>query len=235
MESPRLGLARRTAVILEGRLGRDLLATGVTGSVARGTDRRHSDVDLVFLVRRRVAWPRFQVREGSLVTFLQETREEAWGEVCGAHLGLPEALAGWRSMCPLYDPTGLLRRLIARARRTTPAQFRGAARLEILGAFEDLGKIRNAVDARDPGAAREFAIWYTGGAALALLDLRRRVPASDGSIFAETAGLGPLGRGLCRLRYGPLSVSETAELAERTWAGLLREARRQGIPVRDLR
>ena len=46
-------LAKTIAVDLQRREGRNLVAVGVYGSVARGEERHHSDVDLLVVVRRK--------------------------------------------------------------------------------------------------------------------------------------------------------------------------------------
>src|SRR5205823_13021564 len=90
---------------LRKREGRNLVAAGVYGSVARGEDRQHSDIDLIVVVRRKRLRIRHTLDSGILVTFLQETTVEARNEVRGAYTGLNEALWGWRYLLPIYDLT----------------------------------------------------------------------------------------------------------------------------------
>ncbi len=142
---------------------------------------------------------------------------------------LCEKLGGWRSMRPLRDPTGLLTRLEARARRPTAAQFRGAARKDLLDAYEDYGKVLNAVAAGDAEDAREMSLWFTGAAGGALLDIDGRVIGTDHEIASEVRRCGGIGRDILRLRYRTLSLRETGRLARRIWAGLLRRAARRRV------
>src|SRR5206468_10578757 len=58
--------------------------------------------------------------------------------------GLNDALGGWRSLRPIYDPSGLLRRLRDEARGPNVRAFQKSAQLHFLEAFEDLGKLWNA-------------------------------------------------------------------------------------------
>ncbi|MGI0148115.1 MAG: nucleotidyltransferase domain-containing protein, partial [Thermoplasmata archaeon] len=111
----RLALAKAIAADLRRQEGRNLVAVGVYGSVARGEERRHSDVDLLVVVRRKRARIRHTMHAGILVTILQQTPMEARSEVAGARPGLNDALGGWRSLRPLYDPSDLLRKLRAQA------------------------------------------------------------------------------------------------------------------------
>ncbi len=125
--SRRLALAKSITADLRGREGRNLLAVGVYGSVARGEERRHSDIDLLVVVRRKSPRIHHEVRDRIVATILQQTVEDAKSEVTGSRLDLNAILGGWTSLKPLYDPTGILQRLRARARRASPRQFREAA------------------------------------------------------------------------------------------------------------
>src|SRR5438093_12907768 len=102
---------------------------------------------------------------------ITRVNEQSRATVLGARPDLNAALGGWRSLKPLYDPSGLLRALMKRAKHPTAAQFREAARRALIETYEDLGKVRNAVAAADEEEASEVAIWYSGAAAGALLDL----------------------------------------------------------------
>jgi len=227
--SRRLALAKALANELRNEQGRNLVAVGVYGSVARGDERAHSDVDLLVIVRRKKAVIAHEVRDGVLITILQQTPSEAKAEVTAPHPGLNDALGGWRSMKPLYDPSGLLRRLMRAARGPSDAQFRGAARRALIETYEDLGKLRNAIESRDTEEAREMAIWYSGGAMGALLDLHHHVLRTGRRAFIEIRRYGAVGEAVRRLRYGRLSLAETTRLAEDSWVALLALARRKGI------
>ena len=229
--SRRLELAKTLAGQLRTREGRNLVAVGVYGSVARGEDRPHSDVDVLVVLRRKRAAIRHFVRDGILITILQQTPQEARAEVTGSRGDLNAALGGWRSLRPLYDPSGLLRKLMKRARDPTEAQFREAARQALIETYEDLGKVRNAVDVGDEQEAREMAVWYAGAAAGALLDLHRHVLRTGRRAFIEIRRYGAVGEAIRRLRHETLSLVETRRVAEASWAGLLALAQRKGVPL----
>ena len=227
--SPRMAVARALASEFRRREGRNLLAVAVYGSVAYGHEHAHSDIDLLVVCRRRTGLPWARMRRGFLVTFNEMTPEEVRDEVTGPNLNLAEILSGWRAMRPLYDPTGLLRRSIARAHRVPGHQFRRAAREGLFTVYEDLGKLRDAAEAGDRPKLREMAIWYTGGAAALLCLLERHVVSTGEELFVEVRGLGPVGKEIAALRYGNPGVRETGRLAESIWSALRREARLQGI------
>lgn len=230
----RLDLAASLARGLQAKEGRNLVAVAVYGSVAQGTEREHSDLDVLLVVREKRRRPWAILEGGVLVTLKQMTMEEAADEAAGAHENLPEALSGWRSMRPLYDPHGFVARLIRRARKPGARQFRESARLALLATFEDYGKLLNAVADGDREEAREMAIWFTNGAMTILFCLQRRVPASGHRLFADMRRSEALGKRICALRYGNHGLRETGRLARGIWGDLLRKARAQRIAIAGL-
>src|SRR3989442_7838271 len=133
--SRRLALAKTLAGELRPREGRSLVAVGVYGCVARGQDRVHSDVDVLVVIRRKRAAIYHFVRDSVLITILQQTPQESRAEVTGSRGDLNVALGGWRSLRPLYDPYGLLRKLVKRARTPTAAQLPEAARQALIQTY----------------------------------------------------------------------------------------------------
>jgi kanamycin nucleotidyltransferase len=230
----RLELAGTVTAQLRRLEGRNLLAVGLYGSVARGEDRAHSDIDLVLVVRSGKTGLRMLMRNGVLVSLLRLTPDEAVEEVRGYAWNLPEALSGWQSVRPLYDPTGLLRRLRDRSLRPTAHQFRETARRGFLGTFEDYGKLLNALEAGDTEEAREMAIWFTQGAAMISLCMERRTVSTGRRVFAELPDQRGSGNAIRRLRYETLSIEETTRLARSVWASLLRRARAQQIVLPEM-
>ncbi len=227
----RLAVARKVTLEWRAREGRNLVAVGVYGSAALGTDRRFSDVDLLVVVHRKRRHFVAQMREGVLVTVLQMTSDEAREEVLGSRSDLAEALGGWRSMRALYDPGHLLADLRRHARHPSVQQFRAAAHLAILEAYEDYGKLLNAIGSGDREEMREMAIWFTGAAHLVVFDLAGEVLITGRRAYAELEGHGALGRRIRALRYGHHGRAETLRLARRVWEGLRVSARREGIPL----
>src|SRR3989304_4173345 len=128
----RLDLAASLPRGLKAKEGRNRVPAAVYGSVAQGAEREHSDLDLLLVVREKRERPWAVLERGILVTLKQMTVDEAREEAAGVHEHLPEALSGWRSMLPLYDPAGFVARLVRRARRPTARQFRESARLAFL-------------------------------------------------------------------------------------------------------
>ncbi len=227
----RLELARSLVAGLRKREGRNLVAAGVFGSVARGEDRRHSDVDILVVVRRKRRRIHHEVRDGIVLTVLQQTPDEAEADVTGTRGDLNSVLGGWTSLRPLYDPGGLLVRLRAKARRPRARQFREAARWVVFEAYEDVGKLWNATEARDPDEAREMAIWFTGAASGAVLDMDARILKTGRQAFVEMRRYGKLGTAIRHLRYDSLTLAELNRLSEFVWGGLLDLADEKGISL----
>jgi len=229
----RLALARDLAGEFRAREGRNLVAVGVYGSAAQGTDREFSDVDMLVVVRQKRRYIHAQMRKGTLVTILQLTPEEAREEVLGGRSDLEEALGGWRSMRAIYDPGRLLARLRRHAYRPSAEQFREAARLAILETYEDYGKVRNAIASGDREEMREMAIWFTSAAHMAVFDLAQEVLPTGRRAYIDLKRHGTVGRDIRSLRYGRHNRADTRELADRIWDGLLSRARRQGVPLSE--
>src|SRR3989475_5360484 len=130
-------------------------------------------------------------------------------------------------MRPLYDPSGLLSRLKKKAKHPSREQFRQAARRAFLETYEDLGKLRNAVDANDADEAREMAIWYSGGAMGLLFDLNCHVLRTGRRAFIEIRRYGAVGDAIRRLRSETPSPPETRRLAAFASAKILARSRAQ--------
>ena len=230
--SPRLALAKDILARQRNSEGANLRGFGVIGSVAEGKDLRHSDLDLVVL-QLRPRGPRVELREGVLVTYLRLTPQDARREVTEPSLEMFGRLAGWRSLRPMFDPSGSLRRVRALARRDPPQkQFDEAARLGLLGLYEDVGKFRNAMETRDRSREqeiRDMAMWFAGEAMGILYALRRHVPTDHRREFADLRRFGPLGRDIRRLRYDDLGLRGSSQLVEGIWTRLLAAARRRKI------
>jgi len=171
---------------------------------------------------------------GVLVTYHHLTAEEAREEVTGSGPWLNDSLGGWRSMKPLHDPTGFLRRLKLRAARPRARQFNESARRDLLETYEDLGKLRNAIADGDKEEAREMALWFTGAAAGSLLDLERHVTRTGRRMFIEARRYGSVGRVIWGLRYEELPLPRMSALAERIWRGLLAKARDRRLRIPGL-
>src|SRR5204862_7875179 len=108
--SRRLALAKSITADLRGREGRNLLAVGVYGSVARGEERRHSDIDLLVVVRRKSPRIHHEVRDRIVATILQQTVEDAKSEVTGSRLDFKRFSGGWTwSSRPTAPPASLNR------------------------------------------------------------------------------------------------------------------------------
>jgi len=233
MRGRRWTVAREVARELREREGSNLVAVGVYGSVARGEDRRFSDLDLLVVTRRRRRGIRHGIREGVLVTVHQVTPAEARREVTeGPWLNGP--LSGWRETRALYDPAGLIARLRTIARRPYPEALRESARRDLIETLEEYGKVRNAIASGDLEEARQMVVWFTEHAAGTILDLEARVPRVHGRYFVEARKVGRTGRAIWRLRFDARTIGAISRLTDLVWAGLLERAGARGIRIPGL-
>jgi len=222
--SRRLALAKSITADLRGREGRNLLAVGVYGSVARGEERRHSDIDLLVVVRRKSPRIHHEVRDRIVATILQQTVEDAKSEVTGSRLDLNAILGGWTSLKPLPVPFSAGAGAVLGNRMYVVGGNSPEANGRQVFSFE-----AGAVD-----EAREMAIWFTNAAAGALLDLHARVLKTGRRGIVEASRFGKIGAAVRRLRYEELSLAQMQDLSELIWTGLLDRAAAQGIQLPPL-
>jgi hypothetical protein len=156
----------RHAAQIADRLAADLAPTTVGvalfGSVAKGTDHPHSDIDLVCAATEHRATEIRHV-EGRMVTITRATPADLAAAFTRPWDAGP-AVAAWRYARLLHDPTGVLADLQQRARAWTwddlgPAADTWAAR-ELVGLAEEIHKIAGmlATGRPRPAAANRLII-----------------------------------------------------------------------------
>ncbi|SDD82735.1 kanamycin nucleotidyltransferase [Paenibacillus sp. UNCCL117] len=227
--SERLDTSRLIADNLHARYGHELLALGLYGSMARGTDGPYSDIE-IFCVLRESALSDEACYEWSSGPWKAEVN------VCFAHSLLQEAASvdgSWPlthgpyfTPLSLYDPEGFFPQLRQATESPERRHFKQAIEEVLVGEmYEFAGKLRNAsrngAHSFLPYLAMEFAHY---GAML--VGLHNRTYYSTGSrVFLESlelpgrpAGFDPL---LELVMSGALSKPETiVEACEAFWSGL---------------
>ncbi|MFG3342110.1 nucleotidyltransferase family protein [Glycomyces sp. NPDC048151] len=186
------------ALAVAERLAADLApgtrGIGLFGSVAKGTDHPHSDIDLFLAVD---ADPGTEVRQvqGRMVTLSRKTFADLDGGLANPWEAVT-AVGAWRHAVVLHDPEGRMRRLQARARDWTwetiaAAADQWAAR-ELVGLAEEVHKVAGmlALDRPRAAAANRAVLVLQVGYALAVAD--RLVCDSENDLWdAVAAAEGP--------------------------------------------
>jgi len=231
----RVALVRSFANALVQRFGPAVAAVGIYGSVARGDEGPHSDVDVLVLSYSPLFPPPSSHLVGETVvyvnTYLLADAERELREPVPA---FPERLGGWLDILSIYDPHQQIPRLQGLARSVPPDLFRKSAELALLGGRDMLGKLRNCRQRYDEEGLREAAVWLTLYAAWAVASLNRSPFRSDNEIFTAHRRFAAVPRGyevIRDLRYGRTPREEIYQTAEAFWDNLERFAREQGVPL----
>jgi hypothetical protein len=152
------------ALAIAERLAADLapgtLGIGLFGSVAKGTDHPHSDIDLILATDTGAGTEVRQV-EGRMVTLTRKTPADLEGAF-ERPWEAPTAVAAWREARLLHDPDGVMARLQARSHAWTWAAIDGVdawAAGELVGLAEEVHKVHGMLAAgRVRAAAANRAI-----------------------------------------------------------------------------
>lgn len=216
-----------------------IVAVGVHGSVARGDDDEHSDLDVaVVTAGPEVDAPSRALRLGATVVDVGCIPQAAYLEEAG-HIGpaWPVASDQYVSMHAVHDPTGFFTRLRAaheEAVKTTPDEvFLEAAGYDLVQGFSQEAKARRAL-ARGDGSGALFAVREGALLAACALGLIARTPY-HGAAAALTAAAGArMPPGFAETFRLATAVDSDPELAVsglgEALATLAELARRDGVP-----
>ena len=209
--------ATRVVQELRHRLGDDLRAAGLRGSIARGTAERYSDIDFLLIVKKptsRASGLRNghvslldRISDNTYCSFNVETWRSAIDQVTRPDSELPELLGGFTKILAVYDPERLFPRLEARARRVPASVFARSAEKALLHSYEDFCRVKNAYLIRDEVVLRDNVLGVTHSAALVVASINRTPFVSDREIFRAHRKFRKLPRSYDRielLRYGNL-------------------------------
>ncbi|MDA4129674.1 MAG: nucleotidyltransferase domain-containing protein [Thaumarchaeota archaeon] len=122
----------------------DVLATGVTGSVARGTDKKFSDVDFQVLVKEnsRLNFHRFILND-SLFSVSARTRSSWLKELTEPNFLLPVVVGSLRSLHTFHDPGHHFVRLRCQSEKLPLSCWKNAVRQGLEEIAEDFGRAKN--------------------------------------------------------------------------------------------
>jgi kanamycin nucleotidyltransferase len=215
-----------------------LFALGVYGSVARGSDKPHSDVEMFCVLREGEVEEYLEWTEGpwkaEVDVYGTETVKRYAAEVDGDWAMTHGA---YTHVLPLYDPENFfqdLRELVfSQPDETFEAAIAGVLVGEI---YEMIGKVRNI----EAGAAADSLVFYLVQLALYgawLVGLANRcLYTSSSTMLSEALAQEGLPAGfepLCRaVISGQLAAQEDLfQLAEGFWAGCISWAAQRGTPI----
>jgi len=236
----RLELAREIAAQVQEHYGDRVLALGVYGSVARGTDGPYSDVEIHCVVR------------GSGVDICHEWSAGPWKAEVDVYS--EDVVLEWASevdvdwslthgacvaVLPLYDPTDFFSRLREAALSHPDQVFERAIVDVIVGElYERMGKIRNARAEGNGVCLPYLAADLAKHGALLLGLAHRHLYTTSTHLFEESLALPERPGGydaLCRMvMAGELTDPvRIAEAADAFWLGIERWAQERGVQIEE--
>ena len=239
IQARKIELARIVVEQLRAKLGKDLEAAGVVGSVARGSAEEYSDIDLLIIVKRlRSNVGDVFILDGTYCSVNQKTFDGALAELGIPTDFFPEILGGYSRIIPIYDARGLLPKLEERSAAIPHEIFRQSAQMALLHSYEDFCRAKNAFLDDDDIVLKDCVDGVTHSAALIVASLNYAGFESDREIFKAHRRFQKLPRRferITRLRYGNLECNALFGTLLEFYVELVKFGRRQGLtfPVRE--
>jgi len=234
--SRRLELAREIAAQVQRHYGDDVLAVGVYGSVARGTDGPYSDIEIHCVLRGTGLDVCHEWSAGPWKAEVDVYSEDVileWASEVDVDWSLTHGAC--TNVLPLYDPTDFFSRLREAALSQPDHVFQRVILDVIVGElYERIGKIRNARAEENDACMSYLAVDLAKcGACLLGLDNRHLYTVST-RLFEESLALPGRPDGydsLCRMvMSGDLAdAARVADAANDFWSGVERWAQERGI------
>lgn len=229
----KLKIAERIVKELRIQLGHDLRAVGLSGSVARGTAQKYSDIDhLIILKQPHPELPRYRIIEDTYCSLLYETRQSLNSQLTTPHHELPEILGGLTKLLPLYDPEKILPKVETKAQNIPKELFFQCAELALLHSYEDFCRTKNANLAGDEIVLKDNVSAVTHSAANVVAALNQRYFVSDREIFKAHKSFKKLPKDYNRieqLRYGSLGGEKLFRTLLSFYIGVVHFCVREGV------
>lgn len=225
----RMANAQHIAAQLRDHFRDDLLALGLYGSLARGTDGLYSDIEMWCILRGEEIDYAYEWTTGP---WKAEVNVRSWDTIQreAAELDGNWAMThgSFAHVLPLYDPEGLFPILRESVFAHSEKEFKQTIQAVIVGEiYEIIGKVRNlspTSSALPPALPlfivnlAQYAAWLVGLA-------NRQLYTTASAMFAESLTFLECPKGyeaLChRVMSGALSKPENmVEVAEAFWAGV---------------
>jgi len=170
----------------------DIKAIAVLGSVARGDDEEHSDIDMKVLVKTGSSLESHVFVLGNCLFSIEVRTEESWKmDLAEPNSHLCLAIGSLAHILPGHDPTGVFKRLSTMVNALPAECWRNAVRdgMEII--VEDLGRVRNAYERGDVGTFRVNAVGVAVSMAMVQANLARMAVVTEkdlNRIFEDLLG-----------------------------------------------
>ncbi|MCZ7569633.1 MAG: hypothetical protein M5U01_13780 [Ardenticatenaceae bacterium] len=236
----RLQLAHEIAARVQDHYNEHVLATGIYGSLAQGTDGPYSDIEMHCVVRGEgidtthewLAGPwKAEVDVSSEDVLLREAAEVDvdWSITHGA----------FTRVMALHDPTDFFPRLRVVTRSQPDQAFQRAIREVIVGElYEVVGKVRNARATQSVASLPYFAVAAVKHGACLIGLANRSLYTTAARLFEESLALPnrPYGYdALCRMVIaGDLAeAARVADAVDSLWSGTERWAREHEIGIEE--
>jgi len=236
--SHRLELAREIAGRFQARYGESVLALGVYGSLARGTDGPYSDIELLCVLRGEGIEQNHEWSAGAWKAEVNvRSQDVALREAAELEVEWPITHGAFTHLLALYDPSDFLAQLRQAALAHSDDEFRQVLCDVIVGeVYERIGKVRNARAENNAAGLPALALDLAKmGACLIGLE-QRHLYTTSAWMFSESQALpgAPAGYAeLCRLvMSGELAdAARNAEAIEAFWAGVEQWARERSLVI----
>ncbi len=235
----KLKIAGRVVSELRVQLGRELRAVGLSGSVARGTAEKYSDIDhLIILKQPRPELPLYRIIDDTYCSLLYETRQSLNQQLATPNHILPEILGGLTKILPLYDPGKILPKIEVKAQNIPEELFHECAELALLHSYEDFCRTKNAYLSGDEIVLKDNVYAVTYSAANTVAALNQRYFVSDREIFKAHRNFRKVPRDYDRielLRYGSLNGEKLFRTLLSFYIDLVHFCVKEGVtfPVSD--
>jgi kanamycin nucleotidyltransferase len=170
----RIEIAREVASRILEKYGERVFAIAIYGSVAKGEDREHSDLDMWVATDEPVEDVRFFVYKGIPVSVNWDTAEGRIKAASRVTPAWPIDADELRSYLVLFERGDFVSQLREATNNLREEEFKIATRLSMVRLQETMGKLRNAFEAGDHYRLLVNGRWLVWGVAMTLGLLNRR-------------------------------------------------------------
>lgn len=230
--------AREIADLLLHHYGDDLLALGVYGSLARGTDGLYSDIEMHCIIQGEQFETSFEWSNGPWKAEVDVyTPDVILARVAEVDGEWPITHGQFAGVWVLHDPTGLFPRLEALAISQPQSSFEHAITEVIIGdIYELIGKLRNARTNQILDSVPLFLVHLAMQAACLVGLANRHLYSSSYTLFQDSMNLPDRPPGydalcLAVMRGGLNDPLQAMRWAEDLWQGLITWAAHRRLPI----